>query len=153
MKRLLGLCLCISFVSCSNSMPRTAATPPATKTEPVTETLHGVEIADPYRWLEGDNSNPDDQGKVTPEVAGWTDSQNGYTRSVLDALPQRQALEQRLRPLMEVGSVSRPIVRGTPLLLFQTRRHVRISRSSTGARATKGRTGSSSIRPGSTSQA
>jgi prolyl oligopeptidase len=94
-------------------MPRTAATPPPTKTEPVTETLHGVEIADPYRWLEGDNSNPEDQGKVTPQVAAWTDSQNGYTRSVLDALPQRQALEQRLRPLMEVGSVSRPIVRGT----------------------------------------
>jgi len=92
-------------------MPRTSATPPTTKAESFKETVQGVEIVDPYRWLEGDNSSPAEQGKVTPDVAGWTDSQNSYTRSVLDALPQRHELEQRLRPLMEVGSVSRPIVR------------------------------------------
>jgi prolyl oligopeptidase len=80
--------------------------------EPVEETLHGVAITDRYRWLEGDNSDPADQGKVTPEVAGWTDAQNSYTRTVLDNLPGRQALEARLRPLMEVGAVTRPIVRG-----------------------------------------
>src|SRR5258705_4365445 len=113
MKLLVCAAFCLSFVSCSNSMPRTSATAPTTQAKPVSEMLHGVEIADPYRWLEGDNSNPDDQGKVTPEVAGWTDSQNSYTRSVLDALPARQALEQRLRPLMEVGSVTPPIVRGS----------------------------------------
>jgi prolyl oligopeptidase len=92
-------------------MPRTAAKPPATKVEPVEETLHGVAITDRYRWLEGDNSNPADQGKVTPDVAAWTDAQNSYTRSVLDNLPGRKALEERLRPLMEVGAVTRPIVR------------------------------------------
>ena len=111
MKSLLCLCLCLPLASCSNSMPRTSAKPPATKAEPVEETLHGVAITDRYRWLEGDNSDPADQGKVTPEVAGWTDAQNRYTRSVLDALPGRQALEARLRPLMEVGAVTRPIVR------------------------------------------
>ena len=92
-------------------MPRTSETPPTTKAVLVKDTLHGVDIPDAYRWLEGDNSDPNDQGKVTPEVAAWTDSQNGYTRSVLDTLPERQALEQRLRPLMEVGSVTPPIVR------------------------------------------
>jgi prolyl oligopeptidase len=92
-------------------MPRTSAKPPTTKAEPVEETLHGVAIADRYRWLEGDNSDPADQGKVTPDVAGWTDAQNSYTRSVLDNLPGRKALEERLRPLMEVGAVTRPIVR------------------------------------------
>ena len=111
MKSLLCLCVCLPLASCSNSMPSTSAKPPATKAEPVEETLHGVAITDRYRWLEGDNSDPADQGKVTPEVAGWTDAQNGYTRSVLDALPGRQALEARLRPLMEVGAVTRPIVR------------------------------------------
>jgi hypothetical protein len=30
--------------------------PPATPIEPVTEVLHGVEITDPYRWLEDQNS-------------------------------------------------------------------------------------------------
>ena len=121
MKPFVWLCLCLPFVSCSSSMPssgapsnrmpRTSARPPVTKAETFNETVHGVEIVDPYRWLEGDNSNPADQGRVTPEVAAWTDAQNSYTRSVLDALPGRQDLEGRLRPLMEVGSVTRPIVR------------------------------------------
>ena len=86
--------------------------PPATRVAPVKETLHGVEVVDNYRWLEGDNSKPDLMGQVTPEVAAWTDQQNAYTRSVLDNLPGRKALEEKLRPLMEVGSVSTPMVRG-----------------------------------------
>ena len=99
---------------------RTPATPPATKADPVQDTLHGTAITDSYRWLEGDNSNANDQGKVTAEVSAWTDAQNAYTRLVLDNLPGRQALEQRLRPLMEMGSVTRPIVRGNRY--FYTRR-------------------------------
>ena len=87
--------------------------PPAAKAEPVKETLHGVEIVDPYRWLEGDNADSKSAGKVTPEVAAWTDAQNAYTRAILDHLPRRADLENRLRPLMEIGSVSAPDVRGT----------------------------------------
>jgi len=87
--------------------------PPATKSQPVTETLHGVPVTDPYRWLEGDTSDPSAQGKVTPDVAAWTDAQNAYTRAVLDHLPGRTALEDRLRPLMEVGTVTAPHVRGS----------------------------------------
>ena len=63
-------------------MIRTTAKPPVTKTVPVKEMVQGTEIVDPYRWLEGDNADPDDMGKVTPEVAAWTDAQNAYTRSV-----------------------------------------------------------------------
>jgi prolyl oligopeptidase len=51
-------------------------------------------------------------GRVTPEVAAWTDAQNARTRHVLDRLPGRASLEARLRPLMEVGSVSLPEMRG-----------------------------------------
>jgi len=62
---------------------------PYTKIAPVKDTLHGEEIIDNYRWLEGDNADPAEMGKVTAEVAAWTDAQNAYTRSVLDALPGR----------------------------------------------------------------
>ncbi len=86
--------------------------PPATRIDPVTETLHGVALTDPYRWLEGDNSNPERMGQVTPEVAAWTDAQNAYTRAVLDGFPSRKALEDRMRPLMEIGSVGAPTMRG-----------------------------------------
>ena len=86
--------------------------PPVTRIDPVRETLHGVAVVDNYRWLEGDNSNPERMGQVTPEVGAWTDLQNAHTRSVLDNLPGRKALEEKLRPLMEVGSVSTPAIRG-----------------------------------------
>ena len=91
---------------------RTSATAPATRVDPVRDIWHGSEVVDAYRWLEGDNSDPSAQGKVTPEVAEWTDAQNRYTREVLDQWPGREALEARLRPLMEVGSVTAPVVRG-----------------------------------------
>lgn len=81
--------------------------PPPTERRPVVEVLHGVELVDPYRWLEGD-----EQGRVTPEISAWTDAQNAYTRSVLDALPGRAELESRLRALLTVGSVSAPRSRG-----------------------------------------
>jgi len=93
--------------------------PPATQVEPVTETLHGVSITDPYRWLEGDNSNPERMGQVTPEVAAWTDAQNGYTRSILDGFASRKALEDRMRPLMEIGSVGAPTMRGNRYFFTQ----------------------------------
>lgn len=82
--------------------------PPATRIEAVTDTVHGVSITDNYRWLEGDNSDPAAMGKVTPEIETWTDEQNAYTRAFLDNLPGRKELEDQLRPLMEVGSVSAP---------------------------------------------
>ena len=96
------------------------AAPPATRIDPVKETIHGVTLTDNYRWLEGDNSNPDQMGKPTAETAAWTDAQNAYTRSVLDNLPGRADLEAKLRPLMEVGSVSAPAMRGN--YYFYTKR-------------------------------
>ena len=91
---------------------RSGERPPATRLEPVSEVLHGSTVVDAYRWLEGDNSDPANQGRLTPEVAAWTDAQNAYTRAVLDNLPGRKALEDRMRPLMEVDAVSAPSVRG-----------------------------------------
>ena len=83
------------------------AGPPPTEARPVTETVHGMAITDPYRWLEGDA-----KGAVTAEVAAWTDAQNAYTRSLLDNLPGRKEVEKRLRELMEVGSITAPRMRG-----------------------------------------
>lgn len=87
---------------------------PPTEREPVTDVMHGVEIVDPYRWLEGSAApeieSPDDA--LDRRVAAWTDAQNAYTREILDSIPGRAELESRLRELMEVGSVSAPTMRG-----------------------------------------
>jgi prolyl oligopeptidase len=97
----------------------TAPPPPPTPAVPVTETVHGVEIVDNYRWLEGDDSNPKAMGKATPEVAAWTAAEDAYTRSVLDRLPGRKALEAKLRPLMQVGSVAPPAMRADRYFYFK----------------------------------
>jgi prolyl oligopeptidase len=88
------------------------AAPPPTETRAVVDTYHGVEVTDPYQWLEGDNSDPANMGRLTDEVGVWTDAQNAYTRSVLDRLPGRKALEERISELLEVPSIGTPSVYG-----------------------------------------
>ncbi len=78
------------------------AQPPKTKVEPVTETIHGVSITDPYRWLEDQNS---------PETRAWIDAQSKYTESTLAALPQREHIRKRLAELMKVDVMGSPSVR------------------------------------------
>ena len=78
--------------------------PPPSPPEPVKETVHGEELVDEFRWLEGD-----EQGNLTPRVGEWTDAQNAYTRAVLDGLPGRAGIEARLKELMTVGWVGAPV--------------------------------------------
>lgn len=93
------LALAVPFVFALTS--RLHAAPPPTEVQPVKEVLHGVEVVDPYRWLEG--SAGLEPGKtdaaLDAKVSAWTDAQNAYTRSVLDRLPRRQEIEARLRKM------------------------------------------------------
>lgn len=77
--------------------------PPAARVLEVREILHGVEIADPYRWLE-DSSNP--------EARGWIEAQDRYARSVLEALPGLDGIARRLAELMRVEVAQMPVARG-----------------------------------------
>lgn len=110
---MLRTCVLTAIASVVPSASLLAGAPPATRTEPVQEALHGVELTDAYRWLEGDNSDASRMGRMTDEVASWTDAQNAHTRSVLDNLPGRAQIEAALRPLMEIGSISAPSMAGT----------------------------------------
>ncbi len=65
--------------------------PPATPRRPVAETLHGVTVTDPYRWIE----NKDD-----PAVAAWTKAQDARTRAYLDGFPRMAALRNEVRRLL-----------------------------------------------------
>ncbi len=82
----------------SVAFAQSPSAPPPTRVDPVTDTIHGVEVVDPYRWLEGDNSDPANMGKVNDEVSAWTDAQNAHTRNLLDNLPGRKTMEDTLRP-------------------------------------------------------
>src|SRR5437016_13248794 len=65
--------------------------PPATPIEPVTEVLHGVEITDPYRWLEDQNS---------PQTRKWIEEQSAYTRAYLEAIPGRDRIRNCVEELL-----------------------------------------------------
>ncbi len=96
-----------------NSAPSTTppAGPPKAKVDTVVETIHGHKIADPYRWLEDANS-PDSQEYVREEMA--------YTRSLLDPLPGRDRLHERLTQLLSIGTIGTPQIGGP--YFFYTRR-------------------------------
>ncbi|MEM7585031.1 MAG: prolyl oligopeptidase family serine peptidase [Acidobacteriota bacterium] len=87
---------------------------PPTPVEPVTEQLHGVELVDPYRWLEGSDAPElvDPSPALDVRVAEWTELQNTHTRMLLDSLAGRDRLEARLKELLQVGNVGLPDVRG-----------------------------------------
>jgi prolyl oligopeptidase len=78
------------------------AQPPATKVNPVTETLHGVSLTDPYRWLEDQNS---------PDTRAWIKAQASYTQAALNKVAQRSTIQRRLAELMKVDTMSPPQVR------------------------------------------
>jgi prolyl oligopeptidase len=69
--------------------------PPSTPKQEVADTYFGTVIADPYRWMERPVPG-------NPEFRRWLESQNAYTRQVLDRLPQRAALQARLAELADV---------------------------------------------------
>ena len=76
---------------------------PETRRDDVVEVLHGVAVADPYRWLEDSASE---------EVGTWVDAQNALTRATLDNAPGRAAIHAQLDQLLTTGSVSSPVIRG-----------------------------------------
>jgi prolyl oligopeptidase len=102
----------VSMLAIISTAAAALAAPPTSEKRPVTDEVHGQKLVDDYRWLEGDNADPKQMGKINDEVAHWTDAQNAYTRSVLDNLPGRKQLEDRLRPLMEIGAISAPRMAG-----------------------------------------
>lgn len=76
--------------------------PPPTRVEAVRETVHGVEVVDPYRWLED---------RQSVETNAWIEAQNRYTRGFLNAWPGRDVLRGRLTELLKIDVVDPPVER------------------------------------------
>ena len=65
--------------------------PPATDKSLVTDTYHGVEVSEEYRWLESFSNS---------KVKEWSGTQNAYTRGILDNVADRPAIREYLSELM-----------------------------------------------------
>jgi hypothetical protein len=63
--------------------------PPIARVDVVRETLHGITLEDPYRWMETEGE----------EFHHWLDGQARHAREHLDALAHRSGLLTRIREL------------------------------------------------------
>jgi prolyl oligopeptidase len=87
--------------------------PPTTRREDFREILHGVEVPDPYRWLEDADA---------PETRAWLAAQQEYARSFLDT-PIRKRIRARLAELMKIDAVGFPFERGGYYFYSRRRAH------------------------------
>jgi len=83
--------------------------PPTGKVEQ-TDDYHGTKIADPYRWLEDDNS---------AETKAWVEAQNKVTFAYLNRIPEREQIKKRLTELWNYEKYSAPFKRGNRYFYFK----------------------------------
>jgi prolyl oligopeptidase len=74
------------------------------------DTYHGIQVADPYRWLEDSHSEA---------TRAWIDAQNQLTGQFLEAIPSRPRIQQRLTQLWDYERYSAPFQRGGRYFYFR----------------------------------
>lgn len=83
--------------------------PPTAKVEQ-TDTYFGTPVADPYRWLEDDNS---------PQTKAWVERQNALTFGWLRQIPFRADLLARIRALSNYERYSAPFQKNGKVFYFK----------------------------------
>jgi len=76
---------------------------PETPTVDQVDDFHGTSIPDPYRWLEDVDS---------PETLSWIAAQNKLTFTILEQIPARARILQRLTALWDFPKPTAPRKRG-----------------------------------------
>ncbi len=119
------LILAVLLVSCENlpELPKPGASPkPMTfnnipinypniyKDSSVVDDYHGKKVADPFRWLEDDNS---------AETKNWVKAQNQITFNYLDDIPFRKTLKNRLSKIWNYERFSSPFKEGGKYYFFR----------------------------------
>lgn len=82
--------LALALIAHSTAQAEMILTYPDSNPGDTVETLHGIEVADPYRWLEDLNSD---------ETAAWVKAQNEVTETYLSAIASKEPITQHLTKL------------------------------------------------------
>ena len=93
-------CLALSLLAAHHTF---AQPYPVTRKVDTIESYHGTTVADPYRWLEDDNSD---------ETKAWVKEQNTVTQSFLSRIPYRDKVHKRLQELWNYTRFSAPSRQG-----------------------------------------
>ncbi|MCU0404590.1 MAG: prolyl oligopeptidase family serine peptidase [Chitinophagaceae bacterium] len=83
---------------------------PESRKENVVDNYHGTKVADPYRWLEDDNSE---------ETKSWVKQQNLLTFGYLEKIPFRQKIRNRLEEIWNFPKYSSPSKEGSYYYFFK----------------------------------
>jgi len=104
--RLLGVVLAVSLLPAGCGQKQKSSvklTYPEARQVEVVDDYNGVQVADPYRWLE----DPDAE-----ESRAWIEAQNKLTEEYLGSVRQREAIQKRLTKLWNYERFSTPFKRG-----------------------------------------
>lgn len=83
---------------------------PETRKTDTVDVYFGTEVADPYRWLEDDNSE---------ETAAWVKAQNEVTDAYLAKIPFRNQIRERLTELWNYPRTGVPFHKGNHYFFFK----------------------------------
>ncbi len=94
--------LILSALVSTTLLAQTMTAPPTRKGDQV-DVYHGTSVADPYRWLEDDNSE---------ETKAWVKAQNAVTEKYLASLPQREPVKKLYKDLYNFEKFGTPLKEG-----------------------------------------
>ncbi len=87
-------------VNCSSNSMKIKTMPyPVAEKADVSDNYHGTTVADPYRWLEDDNS---------AETAAWVAAENEVTFDYLSQIPYRDRIRDRITELSDYEKTGAP---------------------------------------------
>jgi prolyl oligopeptidase len=108
---LIGIMAIIIMAGCQPQQPKIKADAyPVTQKVEQTDDYFGTSVADPYRWLEDDNS---------AETADWVTAQNKVTFSYLEKIPFRNKIKQRLEQIWDFPKYTAPFREGDNYYFFK----------------------------------
>ena len=106
--------LCLAMTDCTSKKKMEIKMKPYPQTAKVdvSDNYHGTVVADPYRWLEDDNS---------AETAAWVAAENEVTFDYLSQIPYRPAIDERLTELWNYEKIGAPTKVGDRYVLENMR--------------------------------
>jgi prolyl oligopeptidase len=99
-----GIVICVIAPSlvCAQDSETRLKCPPPTRLDLAKDTYGTTVVADPYRWLENQDS---------PETRAWIVAQQKCTEAALSSVPGRAKISNRLAEIYQTGSYEVPVER------------------------------------------
>ncbi|MCX6257024.1 MAG: prolyl oligopeptidase family serine peptidase [Bacteroidia bacterium] len=111
MNKLLMIPVLLVILSCTQTkLPGIKVAYPMTKKCDTVDNYFGIKIADPYRWLEDDNSS---------ETMAWVKAENEVTTNYLKQIPFRDKIRERLTKIMNFPKITAPFKKGGRIFYYK----------------------------------